>query len=62
MFPGRTVQRLRMRARDGALARHGRVLVEDALRTATLPGDGARLVLLRKLALPPFRAGSAPPA
>ena len=60
MFPGRTVQRLRMRARDGALARHGRVLVEDALRTATLPGDGARLVLLRKLALPPFRAGSAP--
>ena len=43
-----------------ALARRGRLLLEDALRTASLPGQGGALVLVRRLRLPAFRACATP--
>ncbi len=46
----RTVQRLRLRATSAERARHAALLLEDALRTATLPGTG-RFILFRRLAL-----------
>ncbi len=50
--PARRVRHLRLAAPDEALARRGALLVEDALRTATLPGgDDGRLVVVRSLAL-----------
>ena len=46
----RTVRNLRLRAADSALARRGAILLEDALRTATLPGaDSGRLLIVRYL-------------
>ncbi|MFC5768924.1 hypothetical protein [Thauera sinica] len=56
----RTIRRLRVRAPDEALARRARLLVEDALRTASLPGQGGAVVLVRRLRLPPF-SGTATP-
>jgi hypothetical protein len=56
MLAERSVRRLSIRAPDAALARRGAFLIEDALRTASLPGDGGELVLLRRLRLPPFAA------
>lgn len=50
----RSVRRLSIRAPDAALVRRGAFLIEDALRTASLPGDGGGLLLLRRLRLPPF--------
>ena len=51
----RTVRRLRLRAPDAAQARHAQVLLDDALRCASLTDDAAdgagRLVLVRRLAL-----------
>lgn len=54
----RSLTRLRLRAPDEALARRARFLIEDALRTASLPGEGAEVVLVRRIALPAMRAGS----
>lgn len=56
----RIVRHLGVRAPAAALARRGALLVEDALRTASLPGDGAALLLIRQLRLAPFRAASPP--
>ncbi len=60
MLAERSVRRLSIRAPDAALARRGAFLIEDALRTASLPGDGGELVLLRRLRLPPFAAAASP--
>ncbi len=53
--PGdRRVRRLAVGATEPALARRGALLVEDALRTASLPADGvagARVLVVRSLAL-----------
>lgn len=46
----RQVRRLRLRATHDDHVRHGQVLIEDALRTATL-GDEARLIIVRRLDL-----------
>lgn len=54
MLAERHVRRLSIRAPDAALARRGAFLIEDALRTASLPGEGGGLLLLRRLRLPPF--------
>ncbi len=60
MLAERSVRRLSIRAPDAALARRGAFLIEDALRTASLPGDGGELILLRRLRLPPFAAAASP--
>ena len=60
MLAERSVRRLSIRAPDDALARRGGFLIEDALRTASLPGDGAGLLLVRRVRLPPFRASASP--
>ena len=51
MLAERSVRRLSIRAPDDALARRAGFLIEDALRTASLPGDGAGLLLVRRLRL-----------
>lgn len=51
MSLARSVHRLDIAAPSAALARRAGLLVEDALRTASLPGDGAELVLVRRLDL-----------
>ncbi|KAI5912942.1 hypothetical protein [Thauera sp. 2A1] len=60
MATERTVRQLRVRAPDEALVRRARMLLEDALRTASLPGDGAAVVLVRRLSLPAFSSASTP--
>jgi hypothetical protein len=60
MLAERTVRRLSIRAPADALARRAGFLIEDALRTASLPGDGAELLLLRRVRLPPFAPGVSP--
>ena len=51
-MPARRVRLLRLTAPDEALARRGALLLEDALRTASLPGgDDGRLIVVRSLAL-----------
>lgn len=48
----RKVRTLHLRSVDQALIQRGVILIEDALRTASLPGvDGARLILVRRLSL-----------
>lgn len=48
----RRVRKLRLRSRDESLNRHGAMLIEDALRTASFPDEGsARLLLVRSLAI-----------
>jgi hypothetical protein len=48
----RRIERLQLRARDPALVRRGAILVEDALRTATVPGeDGRRILIVRRIDL-----------
>ncbi|HRP64968.1 MAG TPA: hypothetical protein PLF79_02800 [Thauera sp.] len=54
MSLARSVHRLDIAAPSAELARRAGLLVEDALRTASLPGDGAELVLVRRLDLPVF--------
>ena len=60
----RTVRRLRLRAPDAAQARHAQVLLDDALRCASLPDDAAggagRLLLVRRLALGRLPARASP--
>jgi hypothetical protein len=51
-MPARRVRHLRLTASDEALVRRGALLLEDALRTASLPGgDDGRLIVVRSLAL-----------
>lgn len=57
MSLARSVHRLDIAAPSAELARRAGLLVEDALRTASLPGDGAELVLVRRLDLPAFAPG-----
>ena len=47
----RSVGRLHLRAADAVQARRGALCIEDALRCASLPGAGASLLLVRRLAL-----------
>jgi hypothetical protein len=56
----RQVQRLHLRAPDDTLAGRGARLLEDALRTASLPDAGAAMLLFRRLALGRFGADVAP--
>jgi len=50
--PTRRVRRLQLHAPTGAQARRGALLIEDALRTASLPiADQGRLVVVRRLDL-----------
>jgi hypothetical protein len=56
----RQVQRLHLRAPDDTLAGRGVRLIEDALRTASLPDAGAGMLLFRRLALGRFGADVAP--
>jgi hypothetical protein len=53
----RRIRTLRLRAPTDALVRRGAALVEDALRTASIPdADGGRVYVIRRLLLPPVRA------
>ena len=56
----RQVQRLHLRAPDDTLAGRGVRLIEDALRTASLPDAGAGMLLFRRLTLGRFGADVAP--
>jgi hypothetical protein len=56
----RRVQRLHLRAPDDTLAGRGVRLIEDALRTASLPDAGAGMLLFRRLILGRFGADVAP--
>ena len=56
----RTVRHLRLRAADAAQARHAQVLLEDALRCASLPDAPGRLLLVRRLALGRLAAQASP--
>src|SRR5437868_10613653 len=57
----RRVVKLRLRSPDEALNRRGAILIEDALRTASLPdGDGSRLLVIRRLRLGRIRADAPP--
>jgi hypothetical protein len=56
----RRVQRLRLRAPDDTLAGRGVRLIEDALRTASMPDAGAGMLLFRRLTLGRFGADVAP--
>jgi hypothetical protein len=47
----RIVRRLRLRGPTEAAIQRAIPLVEDALRTASLPGDGGRVVLVRRMAI-----------
>jgi hypothetical protein len=59
---GLRVRTLRLRAPDDALVRRGRMLIEDALQTASLPSSSAgRLLIVRSLELGRF-PGQASPA
>jgi hypothetical protein len=58
----RQVQRLHLRAPDETLARRGVRLLEDALRTASLPDAGAQVLIFRRLALGRFSAKISPQA
>jgi hypothetical protein len=47
----RIVERLHLRADSESAARRTVLCLEDAFRTATLPGNGARLIIVRRLHL-----------
>ena len=52
MNQGRRVGHLRLRAPDSGAARRGQFLIEDALRTASIPeAEAGRLLLIRRLDL-----------
>lgn len=56
----RIVRHLRLRGSDEAVVRHIALRLEDALRTASLPEAGGRLVLVRRLALGRIPRDAAP--
>lgn len=60
--PERTVRQLRLTARDSADVRRVLPTIEDALRCATLGDDGARLIVVRQLALGRIAANVSPQA
>lgn len=58
---GRRVRQLRLTAHSDELVRRGALLVEDALRTASLPeADGGRLYVIKRLWLGNIDASAAP--
>ncbi|MBZ0314896.1 MAG: hypothetical protein K8L91_00655 [Anaerolineae bacterium] len=59
--PDRLIDRLTLRATDEAHVRRGVLLIEDALRTASLPnGFGGKLVIIRALNLGKISTESSP--
>ncbi|MFZ4698457.1 MAG: hypothetical protein ACOYMG_00255 [Candidatus Methylumidiphilus sp.] len=56
----RTVRHLKLRARDESLVRSVVLRMEDALRTASLPDAGTRLLVVRKLSLGRIPEGISP--
>ena len=59
----RRVRKLRLESTDEDANRRGAILIEDALRTASVPdGDGSRLLVVRKLPLGTIRASDPPSA
>lgn len=59
----RRVRKVRLGAPSEALVRRGAILLEDALRTASLPeADGGRLLIVRSLFLGKLRGGQSPAA
>src|SRR5258706_2917153 len=56
----RTVRHLRLRAESEAGVRRAALKLEDALRCASLPDVGARMLLVRRLDLGLFAAGDSP--
>jgi len=56
----RTVRHLRLRAESEASVRRAALKLEDALRCASLPDAGARVLLVRRLDLGVFAAGASP--
>jgi hypothetical protein len=56
----RVVRRVRLRGASESGIRRGVTLLEDALRTASLPDTGGRIVLVRRLALGRFDPRAAP--
>ena len=56
----RIVRHLRLRGSDEAVVRHIALRLEDAMRTASLPEAGGRLVLVRRLALGRIPRDAAP--
>jgi len=57
---GRTVRRLRLRAQNEAAVRRTATVVEDALRTASLPDGGGRMLFVRRLDLGRIDSRAAP--
>lgn len=49
--PDRSIRHLRLRAPDEASVRHAALQLEDALRCASLPDEGGRLLFVRRLSL-----------
>ncbi|HVE87285.1 MAG TPA: hypothetical protein VND93_30725 [Myxococcales bacterium] len=61
MSEGRRVRSVRLRAATPALVQRGALLLEDALRTASLPDPGpGRVLFIRKLALGVIRPDRSP--
>lgn len=59
----RRVRKMRLDAPSEALVRRGAILLEDALRTASVPeADSGRLLIVRSLFLGKIRAGQSPAA
>jgi hypothetical protein len=57
----RRVRKMRLGATSEALVRRGAILLEDALRTASLPeADGGRLLIVRSLFLGKIRSSQSP--
>ncbi len=56
----RRVRRLRLRGGSEAALRRAELALGDALRTASLPDEGGRLLLVRRLALGPIRERARP--
>src|SRR5687767_4952506 len=54
--PARVVERLRLRGESESAVRRALPALEDALRTASLPDAGARLLCVRRLQLGPLAA------
>lgn len=56
----RTIRHLRLRGPSDAVLRRTAIKLEDALRTASLPDGGGRLLLVRRLALGRVEATASP--
>ncbi|HVG21688.1 MAG TPA: hypothetical protein VNI02_21820, partial [Blastocatellia bacterium] len=58
----RRVRKMRLGAPSEALVRRGAILLEDALRTASLPEADGRLLIVRSLLLGNIRSSQSPAA